>query len=65
MGWQIYDEQSHSGVIRHLGLRIGRRTGEILLTLVVRDWNISGIETPSTGMVKPLSPVSGSDVKPQ
>lgn len=43
-GWQIYNEQRHQGQIRHLSLRIGRRTGEILLTLVVKDWNLSGIE---------------------
>jgi 23S rRNA (uracil1939-C5)-methyltransferase len=42
-GWQIYDERRHQGQIRHLGLRIGRRTGEILLTLVVKDWNLPGI----------------------
>ncbi|MBD2500804.1 23S rRNA (uracil(1939)-C(5))-methyltransferase RlmD [Anabaena azotica] len=43
-GWSIYDENRHKGQIRHLGLRIGRRTGEILLTLVVKDWNLPGIE---------------------
>ncbi|HEY9801590.1 MAG TPA: 23S rRNA (uracil(1939)-C(5))-methyltransferase RlmD [Leptolyngbyaceae cyanobacterium] len=43
-GWSIYDENRHKGLIRHLGLRIGRRTGEILLTLVVKDWNLPGIE---------------------
>ncbi|MCC5637432.1 23S rRNA (uracil(1939)-C(5))-methyltransferase RlmD [Nostoc sp. CHAB 5844] len=42
-GWKIYNEQRHQGQIRHLGLRIGRRTGEMLLTLVVTDWNLSGI----------------------
>jgi 23S rRNA (uracil1939-C5)-methyltransferase len=42
-GWQIYDERRHQGKIRHLSLRIGRRTGEMLLTLVVKDWNLSGI----------------------
>jgi 23S rRNA (uracil1939-C5)-methyltransferase len=42
-GWKIYDEQRHKGQIRHLGLRIGRRTGEILLTLVVTDWNLPKI----------------------
>ncbi len=36
--WQIYDEKRHQGQIRHLALRIGRRTGEMLLTLVVKDW---------------------------
>ncbi|MBH8555439.1 23S rRNA (uracil(1939)-C(5))-methyltransferase RlmD [Nostocaceae cyanobacterium CENA357] len=42
--WSIYDEQRHQGQIRHLGLRIGRRTGEMLLTLIVKDWNLLGIE---------------------
>ncbi|MDJ0554542.1 MAG: 23S rRNA (uracil(1939)-C(5))-methyltransferase RlmD [Microcoleaceae cyanobacterium MO_207.B10] len=34
--WQIYDEQKHTGILRHLSLRIGENTGEILLTLVVK-----------------------------
>jgi 23S rRNA (uracil1939-C5)-methyltransferase len=44
-GWSIYDEKRHQGKIRHLGLRIGSRTGEILLTLVVKDRNLPEIET--------------------
>ncbi|MFM2061956.1 MAG: hypothetical protein RLZZ507_1626 [Cyanobacteriota bacterium] len=44
-GWSIYDEKRHQGEIRHLGLRIGRRTGEMLLTLVVKNGNLPGIET--------------------
>ncbi|MBO3461410.1 23S rRNA (uracil(1939)-C(5))-methyltransferase RlmD [Aetokthonos hydrillicola Thurmond2011] len=43
-GWEIYNEQRHSGFLRHLSLRIGRRTGEMLLTLVVKDWNLPGIK---------------------
>jgi 23S rRNA (uracil1939-C5)-methyltransferase len=43
-GWGIYDETHHRGKVRHLGLRVGRRTGEILLTLVVKDQNLAGIE---------------------
>ncbi len=43
-GWQIYDEQRHKGQIRYLALRIGRRTGEMLVTLVVKDWELPGIE---------------------
>ncbi len=42
-GWQIYNEHNHTGLIRHLGLRIGHHTGEMLLTLVVKDWNLPGI----------------------
>ncbi|MBD3884765.1 23S rRNA (uracil(1939)-C(5))-methyltransferase RlmD [Phormidium tenue FACHB-886] len=43
-GWSIYNETEHRGKLRHLGLRIGRRTGEILLTLVARDANLAGLE---------------------
>lgn len=42
--WQVYDERHHKGLVRHLALRIGRRTGEMLLTLVVKDWDLPGIE---------------------
>jgi 23S rRNA (uracil1939-C5)-methyltransferase len=40
IGWSIYDETTHRGEVRHLGLRIGRRTGEILLTIVARTGNL-------------------------
>lgn len=42
-GWPIYQEAAHRGQVRHLSLRIGRRTGEILLTLVVTDWALPEI----------------------
>jgi 23S rRNA (uracil1939-C5)-methyltransferase len=43
-GWSIYDERRHQGNIRHIGLRLGRRTGEVLLTLVARSDNLSGLD---------------------
>ncbi len=43
-GWGIYDEEFHRGKVRHLALRIGRRTGEMLLTLVVKDAHLAGLE---------------------
>jgi 23S rRNA (uracil1939-C5)-methyltransferase len=42
-GWSIYDEQRHTGTVKHLGLRVGRRTGEILLTLIVKDRQLPGL----------------------
>ena len=42
-GWQVYDERRHKGQVRHLALRIGRRTGEMLLTMVVKDWDLPEI----------------------
>ena len=33
-GWRIYDEKTRQGCLRHLSLRVGRRTGQMLLTLV-------------------------------
>ncbi|MGK7876058.1 MAG: 23S rRNA (uracil(1939)-C(5))-methyltransferase RlmD [Xenococcaceae cyanobacterium] len=41
--WSVYDEKRHQGQLRHLSLRIGRSTGEILLTLVSTDWHLKGI----------------------
>lgn len=43
-GWRVYDERRHKGQVRHLALRIGRRTGEMLLTMVVKNWDLPGIE---------------------
>ena len=51
-GWQVYNEQRHTGVVRHLSLRIGRRTGEILLTLVVKDPNLDGIQDQALEWLK-------------
>lgn len=42
-GWSIYDEKEHRGRLRHLALRIGRRTGQMLLTLVSAERGLKGI----------------------
>ncbi len=41
--WPIYDEQTHQGSVRHISLRVGRRTGEILLTIVAKDPELKDI----------------------
>ena len=50
--WPVYDEKSHKGQVRHLGLRIGRRTGEMLLTLVVTNWKLPEIEAQAAEWMK-------------
>jgi len=42
--WSIYDEKMHTGLLRHLSMLIGRRTGEVLLTLVSSDGNIPDLQ---------------------
>ena len=43
-GWSIYDETTHQWQLRHLSLRIGIRTGEMLLTLVSTDDKLPNLE---------------------
>ncbi|PSN80064.1 23S rRNA (uracil(1939)-C(5))-methyltransferase RlmD [filamentous cyanobacterium CCP4] len=43
-GWSIYNESKHQGRLRHLALRVGRRTGQMLLTLVSTAPNLKDIE---------------------
>jgi 23S rRNA (uracil1939-C5)-methyltransferase len=43
-GWSIYNETKHQGRLRHLALRIGRRTGQQLLTLISTAPNLKDIE---------------------
>lgn len=43
-GWSIYNESRHHGRLRHLALRIGRRTGQMLLTLVSTAPNLKDLE---------------------
>ena len=35
LGWSVYDEESQIGLLRHIYLRIGEKTGEIMLCLVI------------------------------
>ena len=42
-GWSIYDETTNQGQLRHLSLRIGYHTEEILVTLVATDNKIPGL----------------------
>jgi 23S rRNA (uracil1939-C5)-methyltransferase len=42
-GWSLYDEHQHQGELRHLALRVGRRTGECLLTIVACQGNLPGL----------------------
>ena len=43
-GWSIYDEKTHEWQLRHLSLRIGTHTGEMLLTLVSTNDRLPNLE---------------------
>jgi 23S rRNA (uracil1939-C5)-methyltransferase len=57
--WEIYDENNHTGLLRHLGLRIGRSTGEILITLITRDWDVAGLNAFARTWVERYDKVVG------
>lgn len=43
-GWSVYNEETQSGLLRHIYLRVGERTGEIMLCLVVNGYELHGTE---------------------
>ncbi|PSP16228.1 MAG: 23S rRNA (uracil(1939)-C(5))-methyltransferase RlmD [Cyanobacteria bacterium QS_8_64_29] len=43
-GWRPYDEDRDRGQLRYLSLRVGRRTGEVLLTLVSTSRHLKGLK---------------------
>ena len=46
-GWAPYDETKHGGEIRHLSFRIGRHTGQLLVTIVSRKPQLPDLEVRS------------------
>lgn len=59
MKWPVYDEKQHTGEVRHISLRIGRRTGEILLTLIARTGDLPGLETQASDWLKSYPKLAG------
>ncbi|MEN9216294.1 MAG: 23S rRNA (uracil(1939)-C(5))-methyltransferase RlmD [Gloeomargarita sp. HHBFW_bins_162] len=43
-GWSIYNEHTRKGHLRYLSLRIGRRTGEVLITLVSTTLKLTNLQ---------------------
>ncbi|MEM6256046.1 MAG: 23S rRNA (uracil(1939)-C(5))-methyltransferase RlmD [Cyanobacteria bacterium P01_D01_bin.156] len=37
-GWSLYNEKKHQGRLRHVGLRVGQHTNQMLLTLVTTGY---------------------------
>ncbi|WP_267383601.1 23S rRNA (uracil(1939)-C(5))-methyltransferase RlmD [Cyanobacterium sp. uoEpiScrs1] len=58
-GWSIYDEKHHQGRLRHLSLRIGRYTGEILLTLVSAEKKLQNVDAQAQIWLKRYSNLVG------
>ncbi len=44
-GWPPYNETNQKGELRHISLRVGRRTGQILITLVSKTDRLPNLET--------------------
>ncbi|MCS5698718.1 23S rRNA (uracil(1939)-C(5))-methyltransferase RlmD [Cyanobium sp. FGCU-52] len=42
-GWPV-DRHGHSGGLRHLGLRVGQHSGEVLITLIASQRDLPGLE---------------------
>ncbi|MBP0029546.1 23S rRNA (uracil(1939)-C(5))-methyltransferase RlmD [Roseofilum sp. Guam] len=57
--WSAYDEENHQGLLRHLCLRIGQRTGEILITLVATKRRLPGLATHSQNWLTQFPGVVG------
>jgi 23S rRNA (uracil1939-C5)-methyltransferase len=58
-GWSIYNESLHQGKLRHLSLRIGRRTGEMHLTLIGTDRSLAGLEEQAQSWCDRYSSLTG------
>ena len=43
-GWSVYDEESGRGLLRHIYLRVGEKTGQIMLCLVINGDKLPGEE---------------------
>ncbi|MBD2017334.1 23S rRNA (uracil(1939)-C(5))-methyltransferase RlmD [Microcoleus sp. FACHB-53] len=59
LGWSVYNEERHQGRLRHLSLRIGRRTGEMLLTLVTTDWRLQNLDAQAQKWLSRYSKLVG------
>lgn len=40
LGIQAYDEGTHKGVLRHIMARYGKTTGEVMIVIVTRTWEL-------------------------
>lgn len=58
-GWSVYDEKTHQGELRHLGVRVGRQTGEVLLTLVAKSGNLPGLGEQAQTWLQQFSQLVG------
>ncbi|MBQ9750436.1 MAG: 23S rRNA (uracil(1939)-C(5))-methyltransferase RlmD [Clostridia bacterium] len=58
-GWSVYDEVSGKGLLRHIYLRIGEATGEIMLCLVINGENIPDSESFVAEMTSAFPNITG------
>lgn len=58
-GWSIYAEKPHRGLIRHVSLRVGERTGQMLLTFVINGEQLPGIEAAAAHLQEAFPALMG------
>ncbi len=58
-GWSVYDEQTGKGLLRHIYLRIGERTGQIMVCLVVNGESLPRQEALCRRLIERFPAVCG------
>lgn len=52
---EVYDEETHAGLVRHVLTRVGRKTGEVMICLILNGEELLGRPDGRIGRQKPNS----------
>ena len=51
-GVEPYDEESHTGLVRHILTRVGRETGEVMICVIINGTELVGVVPDGNGAAK-------------